>query len=73
MEDFIVTEYNEKIAELDQAQTLFTGSIGVLAPEPDPVLSGLVSPPPPQVPPPIEIIPAGTGPTSGGGSYGGGS
>ena len=34
MQDFISTEYNEKLVQLDLAQAQFTGSIGVLAPEP---------------------------------------
>ena len=34
MQDFISTEYNEKLVQLDLAQAQFTVSIGVLAPEP---------------------------------------
>lgn len=33
MEDFILTEYNEKLAEIQIAQTFSTGSVGVEQPE----------------------------------------
>ena len=43
MEDFITTEYNEKLIEIEQAQFQFTGSFGVmeqeLAPAPTPPFS----------------------------------